>query len=142
MDEADRRLEEALRASGARDPREFYRERLRELKESNPDGYRAAVTYYRETLIPTVAGGSEPPLQAWTEYGRQLAEAAAPGRTVAIDATGRARAYTGPADPDALVLHLPRQPGRALLVGLPAALTSAQRATFDVLVQGKQKLAE
>lgn len=140
--EADRRLQDALDAVGARDPREFYRERLRELKQANPQGYQEAVAYYRDTLIPTVAGGDAPPLEAWTEYGRRLAEAAAPGRTVSVDGTGRAHPYAPPAAPDRLVLHLPDQPGRALLVGLPAELTDAQRATFDVLVQGKQKLPD
>jgi hypothetical protein len=137
---ADEALEAAIQASGARDPREFYRERLRDLKDSNPDGYRSAVTYYRETLIPAVAEGTEPPLEAWTEYGRMLAETLSPGRTVSIDASGRAHPYESP-DLDRLVLHLPDQKGtKALLVGLPPELSSAQRATFDVLVAGKQRL--
>ena len=38
-----------------------------------------------------------------------------------------------------LILHLPEK-GRALLVALPPSLSSAQRATYDVLVAGKQKL--
>lgn len=143
--EADRRLEEALEARGARDPREFYRERLRELKQANPAGYADAVAYYRDTLLPAVAGGEVPPLQAWTEYGRRLAEAAASGRTVAIDATGRARPYASPPAEEDLILHLPdpsADGSRALLVGLPAEPTPAQRATFDVLVEGRQKLRE
>jgi hypothetical protein len=137
---ADARLEEALAATGARDPREFYRDRLKELREANPEGYRAAVEYYRDTLIPTVAKGDEPPLDAWTEYGRQLAVALAPGRTVSIDETGRSAPYEGPVA-GRLILHLPSQSGaRALLVGLPPELTAAQRATYDVLVTRKQKL--
>ena len=48
---AEQALEAALATSGARDPRDFYRERLRELKQVNPESYRAAVTYYREVLI-------------------------------------------------------------------------------------------
>ena len=136
---ADRALEAALEESGARDPREFYRERLRELKDADPDGYQGAVTYYRETLLPAVANGEAPPLDAWTEYGRRLAEALAPGRTVSIDATGRAHAWEGP-DLSRLILHLPENTGtRALLVGLPRELSTAQRATFDVLVAGKQR---
>lgn len=139
---ADRVLEEALEQTGARDPREFYRERLRELKQSNPDGYREAVAYYREKLIPTVAEGNRPPLDAWTEYGRVLAQAAEPGRTVSIDATGRAHPYEGP-DLERLILHLPDQKNaRALLVGLPPELSTAQRATFDVLVARKQRFRE
>lgn len=136
---ADARLEKALREEGARDPREFYRERLRELKQANPEGYAEAVAYYRDTLIPRVASGEGDPLADWTEYGRRLAEASAPGRTVAVDGTGRAAPYAAPAPRDRLVLHLPDQGGRALVVGIPAELTPAQRATYDVLVSGKLK---
>lgn len=138
---ADARLEAALKEAGARDPREFYRERLRELKQANPEGYASAVTYYTDTLIPEVAGGEGDPLAAWTEYGRRLAEAVSPGRTVAVDGTGRAHPYRAPAARDHLVLHLPEAKGaRAILVGLPGELTPAQRAAYDVLVAGKLKL--
>lgn len=138
--QADARLEEALAQEGARDPREFYRERLRDLKQTNPAGYSEAVAYYRDTLIPRVAGGDADPLVAWTEYGRKLAEQVTPGRTVAIDATGRAHPYEEPPRRDKLILHLPEgRGGRALLVALPSELTAAQRATYDVLVSGKQK---
>lgn len=138
---ADARLEEALAAAGARDPREFYRDRLRELKQADPEGYSGAVAYYRDTLIPRVASGEVDPLSAWTEYGRRLAEAVAPGRTVAVDGTGRAHPYEEPSPRDRLVLHLPGgKGGKALVVGLPPELTPAQRATYDVLVSGKLKL--
>jgi len=138
---ADASLEAALKEAGARDPREFYRERLRELKQSNPEGYADAVSYYREVLIPQVASGEGDPLAAWTEYGRRLAEAVSPGRTVAVNGTGRAYPYRAPTPRDRLVLHLPEAKGeRAMLVGLPGELTPAQRATYDVLVAGKQRL--
>lgn len=137
--EADRALETALAASGARDPREFYRERLRELKRVSPEAYKGAVAYYTSTLLPEVAAGEREPLEAWTEYGRRLAEALAPGRTVGIDATGRAHPWERH-EPDRLVLHLPDEKGaRALLVGLPPTLSDAQRAAYDVLVAGKQR---
>lgn len=140
--EADRRLEEALAATGARDPREFYRERLRDLKREDAHGYEQAVEHYKEVLIPEVGSGRADPLEAWTEYGRRLAQALAPGRTVVIDATGRARTWEGPTAKE-LVVHLPEaRGGRALLVGLPADLSDAQRATYDVLVAGKQRLRE
>lgn len=136
---ADRILEEALERSGARDPREFYRDRLRELKRANPEGYEKAVAYYRDTLIPEVASGTSEPLDAWTEYGRLLAEALAPGRTVEVDATGRARACAPTPTRDHLVLHLPKDSrSRALLVALPPDLTPAQKATYDVLIAGKR----
>jgi hypothetical protein len=138
---ADRALESALVRTGARDPREFYRERLRELKQANATEYERAVAYYTETLIPEVASGASDPLAAWTEYGRRLAVAVAPGRTVSIDETGRAHPYEGPAS-DRLVLHMPEDKGgRALLVGLPPVLSDAQRATYDVLVAGKQRFS-
>jgi hypothetical protein len=137
---ADRALEAALAESGARDPREFYRERLRELKRLKPQEYQSAVAYYTGTLIPEVAQGERDPLEAWTEYGRRLASALASGRTVSIDPTGWAHPYEHP-EPDRLVLHLPDEKGaRALLVGLPPVLSDAQRATYDVLVAGKQRL--
>jgi hypothetical protein len=140
---AERALEAALAQSGARDPRDFYRERLRELKRLRPDEYRSLVGYYTDILLPEVAEHRRDALVAWTEYGRRLAEALAPGRTVAIDDTGRARPYD-PHDPAAgvgLILHLPDDGGgRALLVALPSSLSPAQRATYDVLVSGKQRI--
>jgi hypothetical protein len=138
---ADKALEAALQATGARDPREFYRERLRELKKADAAAYETAVGYYRDTLIPEVAGGQRDPLDAWTEYGRRLAAALAPGCTLSVDSTGLAHEYDGP-ERDRLVLHLPAASGaRALLVGLPTSLSPAQRATYDVLVEGRQKAA-
>jgi len=136
---ADEALEAALAASGARDPREFYRERLREIKRVRPEEYERGVAYYRDTLLPEVAGGTRDALEAWTEYGRRLAVALAPGRTVGVDESGRAHPWQGK-ELDRLVLHLPDEKGaRALLVGLPATLSDAQRATYDVLVAGKQR---
>ena len=140
-EQADRRLAEALEAAGARDPREFYRARLRELRGANPDGYKAAVAYYNDTLLPSVASGEVDALHAWTEYGRRLAVALAPGETIRIDESGRSHAYEGP-DTGGLILHMPSDSGtKALVVGLPPTLSPAQRATYDVLVAGKQKLA-
>lgn len=137
---AERALETALAGSGARDPREFYRERLRELKRSRPEEYQKAVAYYTDTLLPDVAERRTDALAAWTEYGRRLADALAPGRTVEIDETGRARPYDGSAGAR-LILHLPQDGGaRALLVALPRTLSLAQRATYDVLVGGRQRI--
>ena len=140
--EADRRLEAALAASGARDPREFYRERLRELKQGDRGAYEQAVEYYRDTLVPAVARGADP-LPAWTEYGRKLAELGVPGRTVMVDRAGISAPYESPAAVDRLILHLPDgSRGRAVVVGIPAELSRAQRATYDLLVGGKLTLKE
>lgn len=136
---ADQILEAALEATGARDPREFYRERLRDLKAEQPDSYSESVAYYRDTLIPSVASGEADPIEAWTEYGRRLAESLAPGRTVSIDESGRSEPFES-LSPKRLVLHLPDNHGtKALLVGLPPELSAAQRATYDVLVSGKHR---
>ena len=137
---AEKVLEAALAETGARDPRDFYRERLRELKRTRPDDYQRAVAYYTETLLPEVAERRRDPLVAWTEYGRRLAEALAPGHTVTIDDSGRARPYEA-SGPDGLIVHLPEDKGaRALLVSLPRSLSAPQRATYDVLVAGKQRM--
>lgn len=136
---ADRLLGEALARASARDPRDFYRERMRELKRVRPEAYSEAVTYYQETLIPRVASGDHDPLECWTEYGRRLADALAPGKTIAVDRTGRSIPFEAPAG-DRLILHLPDDGGpKALLVGLPPELSTAQQATYDVLVAGKHK---
>lgn len=136
---ANRRLEEVLEQTGARDPRNFYRERLQKLKTENPAGYEEAVEHYRDVLLPAIAGELEEPLPAWTEYGRRLAELTAPGRTVVIDDTGRAHPYDRSGGPDRLILHLPKARNLpAILVGLPPELSAAQRATYDWLVAGRQ----
>ncbi len=142
--QADEKLEEALAGTGARDPREFYRERLRELKEADRGAYEDAVGYYRDTLLPSVAAGADP-LPAWTEYGRRLASLTTPGRTVMLDRSGVSQPYREPAPQDQLILHLPAGRGggmRALVVGLPGELSRAQRASFDLLVSGKLTLKE
>lgn len=143
QDRADQRFQEALDRSGARDPREYYRERLRALKADDPQAYRQAVTYYTDTLIPSVASDEGDPLHAWREYGRFIAQLTAPGRTVEVDRSGRAYPYDPPSAADRLVLHIPEgRVSRALLVGLPAQPSPAQMATYDLLVAGKQRLRE
>lgn len=136
---ADQRFEAALEKTGARDPRDFYRERLKELRGRDAAAFRRAVDYYETHLIPAVAQEDTDPLAEWLEYGRVLAELSAPGRTLQIDTTGRAHDYAPPVPLDHLVLHLPtaaREP--ALVVGLPSELSTAQRATYDLLVTGLQ----
>lgn len=139
--EADRLLAHALAEMGARDPREFYRERLRSLREVNPNGYQEAIDHYRSILIPGIAEGTLEPLAGWTDYGMRLAGAVTPGQAVSIDGSGRSSPYERPTH-GALVLHLPDGRGPALLVALPVELSPAQRATYDVLVSGRNRLQE
>jgi hypothetical protein len=142
-EQADKLFEEALEASGARDPRDFYRKSLRALKELNPDGYPGAVDYFNEVLVPSIASGEAEPLRAWREYGRRLAQLSAPGRTVEIDETGRAQPYTDETALDRLVLHIPEgKETRALLVALPTTPSQAQRASYELLVLGKHRLTQ
>jgi hypothetical protein len=139
-DAADRRFEETLARTGARDPRDFYRQRLRELRDRDAAAYRRAVDYFEGRLIPAVADAGSDPLREWLEYGRFLARLVAEGTTVQVDLSGRAHEYAPPVPPDHLVLHLPtasREP--ALVVGLPPQLSTAQRATFDLLVSGRRE---
>ena len=132
---ADQRFNQALAEAGARDPRDFYRNRLRELRESNPEGYRAAIRYFEDELIPIVAREDSDPIAEWLEYGRLLASLRVEGSTVMIDASGRARPYARPVPADNLVLHLPTSSREiALAVGLPSNLSPAQAATYQLLV--------
>ncbi|HEX2203532.1 MAG TPA: hypothetical protein VHG91_09555 [Longimicrobium sp.] len=133
---ADERFRAALEAGGARDPREFYRKQLRELKAADAGAYRRALAYYEERLTPAVADEGSDPLGEWLEYGRVLASLFAAGRTVQIDPTGRAADYARPVPRDHLVLHLPERANQpAIVVGLPAQMTPPQRASFDLLVK-------
>jgi hypothetical protein len=138
---ADERFARALEAAGARDPRDFYRKQLVALKAANREAYQRALGYFEERLIPAVAREDSDPLAEWLEYGRVLANLATPGRTVQIDASGRATEYARPVPPDTLVLHLPERTGDpAIVVGIPGTLSPAQRANYDLLVRQQQAL--
>jgi hypothetical protein len=143
QDRAREALEHALDRDGATDPRGLCRERLRDLKEGNRGAYEEAVRHYEEIVVPGIASGALDALDAWTEYARRLAELIAPGRTAAIDESGRALPYEPGSWREKLVLHLPHAgSGRALLVALPREPSEAQRATCEWLVLGRQKLPE
>jgi hypothetical protein len=139
--EADRRFEEAVETTGARDPRDFYRQALRDLKEPNPAGYARAVAHFQNVLVPGIVSGDLEPIGAWREYGRLIAEETAAGTTVEIDETGRSRPYSPDSAMSLLVLHLPDEKGaRAILVSLPPSPSPAQRASFELLVRGKHRV--
>ena len=143
QDRADQIFEETLARTGARDPREFYRERLRELKAAAPDAYREAVAYYENELVPAIAEAGEDPLMAWQQFGCRVAELTVDGAPTEIDPTGRRLPYSPPTPSDRMVLHVPGgSKGNALVIGLPPELSAAQLATYDLLVGGRQKMRE
>jgi hypothetical protein len=132
---ADERFRSELVRTGARDPRDFYRERLRALRERNPDGYRAAVRYFENELVPAVVRANSDPLGEWLDYGCLLARLWVDGSAVQIDTTGASGPYRRPVPLDHLVLHLPTSPREpALAIGLPPSMSAAQNATYQLLV--------
>lgn len=135
-------FDEARERAGLReDPRNYYRDRLKDLKASDPGAYGELVKYFQERLLPAIVDEGVDPLMAWRQYGLEIARSTHNGRTVSIDATGMAAPFE-PDDPlDRLVLHLPEKSNiRALLVGLPLGPSDAQQAAHDWLVGGKHKL--
>ena len=142
-DRADQIFEDALGKTGAKDPREFYRKRLREMKAENPDAYGEAVAYYQNELVPSIAEAGDDPLMAWQRFGCRMAELTVTGTPIEIDTTGRRRPYAPPTPADRMVLHIPQgSKGRALIIGLPPELSAAQLATYDLLVAGRQKIQD
>ncbi len=142
-DRADQIFEDALGRTGAKDPRKFYRKRLREMKAENPDAYREAVAYYQDELVPSIAEAGDDPLTAWQQFGCRMAELTVSGTPIEIDVSGRRRPYAPPTPADRMVLHVPRgSKGRALVIGLPPELSTAQLATYDLLVAGRQKMQD
>ncbi len=141
QERADVLFERRRAETGARDPRDHYRNRLRELKGTSPAAYEEAVAYYRDTLLPSIVSAEADPVAAWIDYGRRIANLAAEGRTVTVDATGRSHEYAFPAPTEHLVLHLPRSGReRAEAVGIPPEPSPAQQAAYDLLVARRQRL--
>lgn len=137
---ADQRFEQVLAQTGARDPRDHYRDLLRDLRQRDEQNFQRALHYFETQLVPHVADPARDPLDEWLEYGRMLAASLSAGRTVQVDPSGRAADYARPVPPDALVLQLPAAAHEpALVVGIPPSLSPAQRATYELLVAGKQQ---
>ena len=136
---ANARFAAALAETGGRDPRDYYRDRLAELKQSSPAGYANIVAYYEDTLIPSIVEEEADPIAAWLAFGVRLAEATAPGRAVAVDREGRSSPYSPPGEQVDMFLHLPEdRRTRTLLVGLPPEPSGPQMATYEWLVLGRR----
>jgi hypothetical protein len=135
-EEADRRFATALQEAGIPDPRERYRQWLRELRERDEPAFRKALEYYEQHLVPAVANTASDPFAEWTEYGLRLAQRLQRGAAVRIDASGLSHPADGTAPLEDLVLHLPTSTReRALAVRLPAHPSPAQEATCALLVR-------
>jgi hypothetical protein len=133
---AEDRFSAQLEDTGTRDPRDRYRDWLRQLRSRDEAAFRKALDYYESELVPALAAVDSDPLTAWTEYGIRLAQRLSPGSAVRIDATGRSRPYDAATAPDELILHLPRAAReQALPVRVPAQPTPAQHAAFELLVR-------
>ncbi|MDE0082786.1 MAG: hypothetical protein OXT72_09080 [Gammaproteobacteria bacterium] len=137
-EKAEARLAEALRDTGAVDPRAVCREFLRELKQRGQDPYDDAISAYQKSVVARIGREKADPLKTWLLYACELAERIRPGRDVVIDGTGRATPLEPPPSWRDLILHLPRDSrSPCLIVGQPPELTRAQRATVAVLVTRK-----
>lgn len=138
---ADNRFAAALAATGARDPRDFYRDQLKQLKERDPAAFRSGSDYFERKLLPAVAAEGSDPIAEWLDFGCFLAELQIEGSAIQIDPTGRASAFRRPVPIQNLVLHLPTSAREtAIPIGLPPELSPSQRATFDLLVRQKVSL--
>jgi hypothetical protein len=136
-DRAEERLSAAVARAGIRDPRGYYRAVLRHLRDRDPEAFARATSHYEGELLSEVAAGADP-VAHWLDYGRLLCRELGPGRTVEVDATGRAR-DAGPVEAGiGLTLFLPDDAAAPPLVLLcPAAPTPAQTATLELLVEGR-----
>ena len=137
---ADANLAAAAARLRMSDPRPAYRDRLRLLKDQNPEAFKRALRHYEETVLPALVSEGDV-MAAWVEYGAALAAFTAPGRMVWIDGTGASRKYAAPVQEGALILHIPDDNAAPVLpAALPANPTPAQQAAFDLLVTGRLEL--
>jgi hypothetical protein len=137
---AETRLADAAAEAGLVDPRPPFRERLRQLRETEPAAFERAIAHYEREVLPALAQGDA--LRSWCEYGRFLGGLTAEGELTVIDESGRAAEWSD-AEPDsALVLFIPRDTSVPVLVAAqPSALSPAQSATLDLLVNRKLSLS-
>lgn len=137
---ADERTEQAIQRSPFGDFRQGYRERLRWLKDSQPQSFTKALSHYNDILVPNIAAGGDA-IAAWVEYGKLLGELSGSGKAVRIDETGRA--YDLDSSLDGLILHLPEDTNvPALALAVPKQLSEAQRATLTLLVNKRAEKAD
>jgi hypothetical protein len=136
--QAEARLTRAAAELGLADPRPPLRERLKRLREAQPDAFDRAVHHYETAVLPALT--VDEPLTAWLEYGRFLGELTAAGRLLIVERTGRAIPLAVPAAAlpatGTLALYVPDDAGEDVLVAaLPLDPSPAQEATLALLVR-------
>jgi hypothetical protein len=137
---ADARLAAAADRLRFADPRPAYRERLRALKDRQPDAFARALEHYEDTVLPALASGDDA-MAVWIEYGATIAAFTATGRLVAIDATGRSTPFAKPVGESLLVLHIPDDNAAPVFIAAaPLQPTPAQQATLDLLTGNRVAL--
>ena len=130
---ADERTDRAIGDAPFEDFREAYRERLRWLKDSQPQGFTRALSHYNDILVPNIAAGADP-LAEWLDYGRLLGNLSGKGNAVIIDDSGRSFPFERPIE--GLILHLPDDTNvPALALAVPRRLSDAQKATLSLLIK-------
>ena len=130
---AEELTEKAIARAPITDFRPAYRERLRWLKDNQPQAFSIALGHYNDVLVPNIANGAEP-ISEWIEYGKRLAELSGKGKVLRVDETGRADDFT--ADIGGLVLYVPDDTAiPALALAVPREPSDAQRATLELLIR-------
>jgi hypothetical protein len=140
---AETRLAEAAAALDLADPRAPLRDRLRQLREQQPDAFERAVAHYEQTVLRALAaaGTDADAIAAWLDYGLFVGRLTSNGRLTAIDATGRATPWRQGLEPGSLVLFLPEDTGAPALVAAgPRQPSAAQHATLALLIERKLSL--
>ena len=132
---ADERTDQAIADAPFEDFREAYRDRLRWLKDNQPQAFSRVLSHYNDILVPNIAAGADPIVE-WMEYGRLLGNLSGAGKVMRIDETGRA--FPLEEGINGLVLHLPEDTSvPALALAVPKSLSDAQKATLGLLVKNK-----
>lgn len=135
---AERRTAEAFERSAWQDPRSDYRATLRRLREVDATAFESAVRDYETSVVARLGDPDVDPVAAWLQYGERLAGWIGAGRTVRIDANGRAEETDSIDNEPTLLLHLPSdEAAPAIVVACPREPSAAQRATLALLVEGR-----
>jgi hypothetical protein len=137
---AETRLQAAAAELNMKDPRQPYRDRLRQLREQHTDAFTRAIDHYETQVLPSLAEVADP-LAVWLDYGSFLAQLTSTGRAWRIDGAGRASSLEGSVHTGDLVMFVPDDTSSEVLVmAEPESPSAAQNATMDLLVRRKLSL--